>query len=127
METKGSLILRPDQWSKISNIPNQYSKIQPSNSRPNNQTIDSLHKGISSLYSLPSGASVHLTIKSESNRYDKLKYAAEEIIKEQISSKTEKDLSVQFFKIYTNVYFISLQNCLRWKLYCKIRHQNWRD
>ena len=50
---------------------------------------------LASLLPLPPGTSVQLSCTTEANRYDKLKFAAEEMIREQISTRTERDMSVR--------------------------------
>jgi hypothetical protein len=54
-----------------------------------------VNSALSSLLYLPPGTSVQLSYTSEGNRYDKLKFAAEEMIREQISTRTERDMSVR--------------------------------
>jgi hypothetical protein len=54
---------------------------------------------LNSLLQLPPGSTVQVSLTSEGNRYDKLKYAAEDMIREQISARSEREVSVRLFTL----------------------------
>lgn len=64
--------------------------------KPLGASDNGLGTALSGLLPLPPGTSVQVSYTSEGNRYDKLKCAAEEMIREQISTRTERDISVRY-------------------------------
>lgn len=87
--------LVPNMSSSIRRLPVLAMPTNRLGTKNSSVAENGVNTALSSLLQLPPGTNVQVSVTSESNRYDKLKYAAEEMIREQISTKTERDLSVR--------------------------------